>query len=221
MIFGHNTNVSLGQVKYHVQTEDAGIASALIDTTIYCGGRVLYRRTNNYLDLLPLNADREAALKLRLDEQHRQVLEEIRSGALYLPPPTPAQSTSPASAPAKKFAAWPSVGKNIVVKPPEALSLDLVNAKTWLTGKRATLHLRVTGPSGLPVAMAKVTATVAGAAEASSFSTESDARGEAHLAFDMPRLLDANAALLVDATHGSAKGHLRFQLRARQRVPVS
>jgi hypothetical protein len=221
MIFGHNTNVSLGQVKYHVQTEDAGIASALIDTTVYCGGRVLYRRTNNYLDLLPLNADREAALKLRLDEQHRQVLEEIRSGALYLPPPTPAQSTSSASASAKKVAGWPSMEKNIVLKPPEALSLDLVNAKTWLTRKRATLHLRVTGPSGLPVAMAKVTATVAGAVEASNFSTESDARGEARLAFDMPRLHDANAALLVDATHGSAKGHLRFQVRARQRVPVS
>ena len=34
-------------------------------------------------------------------------------------------------------------------------------------------------------------------------------------------LLDANAALLIEASHGSAKGHLRFQLRARQRVTVS
>ncbi len=94
MIFGHNTNVSLGNVKYHVQTEDAGITSALIDTTVFCAGRVLHRRTNNYLDLLPLNADREEALKLRVEEQHRQVIEEIRSGALYLPPPTPAQSSA-------------------------------------------------------------------------------------------------------------------------------
>src|SRR6202047_3825005 len=90
MIFGHNTNVSVGAHKYHVQTEDAGASSALIDTTVYASGRVLHRRTNNYLDLLPLNADREKALKLRLDEQHRQVLEEIRTGALCLPPPTPA-----------------------------------------------------------------------------------------------------------------------------------
>ena len=36
MIFGHNTNVSLGQTTYHVQTEDAGITSALIDTTVFC-----------------------------------------------------------------------------------------------------------------------------------------------------------------------------------------
>ena len=75
--------------KYHVQTEDAGAASALIDTTVYAGGRVLHRRTNNYLDLLPLNPDSEKALKLRLDEQHRQVLEEIRTGAFCFPPSRP------------------------------------------------------------------------------------------------------------------------------------
>ena len=63
MIFGHNTNVAIGNVKYHVQTEDGGITSAHIDTTVYSGGRVLHRRTNSYLDLLPLNADREEALK--------------------------------------------------------------------------------------------------------------------------------------------------------------
>src|ERR1700733_9073043 len=98
MIFGHNSNVTLGHSKYHVQTEDAGPASGLIDTTVYGGGRVLHRRANNYLYLLPLNPDREAALKLRLDEQHRQVLEEIRTGALYLPPSVPPQSAAPTPA---------------------------------------------------------------------------------------------------------------------------
>jgi hypothetical protein len=37
----------------------------------------------------------------------------------------------------------------------------------------------------------------------------------------MPRLSDSNAALLIEATRGSAKAILRFQLRARQRVPVA
>jgi hypothetical protein len=217
MIFGHNTNVNLGQTTYHVQTEDAGTTSALIDTTVYCRGRVLHRRTNNYHDLLPLNSDREAALKLRLDEQHRQVLEEIRSGALYLPPPAP---SSPVSATADKSANGPAHEKNIA--PPAArLFLALLNSKTWLAGKRATLHLRVTDRAGNPVNVAKVTATVVGAHKPGNFSAESDARGEAHLAFDMPRLHDANAAIIIEAAHGSAKGHLRFQLRAKQRVPVT
>jgi hypothetical protein len=212
MIFGHNTNVSVGAHKYHVQTEDAGASSALIDTTVYASGRVLHRRTNNYLDLLPLNADREKALKLRLDEQHRQVLEEIRTGALSLPAPT-----QPAAPPPAKFVSS-LVGKNAAQ--PESLSIELLNPKTWLAGKHATLQLRVTDAHGHPVAGAKITASVSGAAEPANFFSESAASGEAHLAFDMPRLSDPSAALLIEATRGSAKAHLRFQLRARQRVPV-
>jgi hypothetical protein len=215
MIFGHNTNVSLGQTTYHVQTEDAGVTSALIDTTVYCRGRVLHRRTNNYHDLLPLNPDREAALKLRLDEQHRQVLEEIRSGALYLPPPAPVAAT------ANKSGNAHAADKNIAAPQPVMLSLELLNTKTWLTGKRATLHLRVTDRAGNPVSAAKITATVAGANEPGNYSAESGADGGAHLAFDMPRLHDANAAIVIEAAHDSAKGHLRFQLRAKQRVPVT
>jgi hypothetical protein len=197
-----------------VQTEDAGASSALIDTTVYAGGRVLHRRTNNYLDLLPLNADREKALKLRLDEQHRLVLEEIRTGALCLPPPTPPAPPLPtksvSSTAAEKDAAQS-----------ESLSMEFLNAKTWLAGKRATLQLRVTDAKGHPVAGAKITASVSGAAEPATFFSQSTATGEAHLAFDMPRLSDPNAALLIEATRGPAKGYLRFQLRARQRVPAA
>ena len=84
MVFGHNTNLKLGDITFHVQTEDRGVAHAMIDTTVYFHGRVLHRRTNNYFDLLPLDDDRERALKLRLDDQHQTVIEEIRSGLLLL-----------------------------------------------------------------------------------------------------------------------------------------
>jgi len=84
MVFGHNSNLKIGGLTLHVQTEDRGAANGLIDTAVYYRGRVLHRRTSNYFDLLPLDDDREQALKLRLDEQHRTVIEEIRSGALQL-----------------------------------------------------------------------------------------------------------------------------------------
>jgi hypothetical protein len=212
MIFGHNTNVSVGAHKYHVQTEDAGASSALIDTTVYAGGRVLHRRTNNYLDLLPLNPDSEKALKLRLDEQHRQVLEEIRTGALCLPPPTPPAPSAP-----PKFVSSHAAQK----AQSESLAIELLNPKNWLAGKRVTLQLRVTDGHGHPVAGAKITASVSGAAEPANFFSESAATGEAHLAFDMPHFTDPNATLLIEATRGPAKAHLRFQLRARQRIPVA
>ena len=101
MLFGHNTDVKVGETVYHLQTEDRGTASALIDTTVYCRGRVLHRRTNNYFDLLPLDSAREESLKKRIAEQHRSVGEEIRSGALRLMPPPPStQEFPPAQKPA-------------------------------------------------------------------------------------------------------------------------
>src|ERR1700730_16757792 len=92
MLFGHNTNVNAGETTFHVQTEDRGTTNALIDTTVYFHGHVLHRRTNNYFALLPLTPDSEQALKLRLDAQHRAVVEELRTGALRLALP---QQTPP------------------------------------------------------------------------------------------------------------------------------
>src|SRR5262249_58375868 len=82
MQFGHNTNVTVGDVRYHVQTEDRGLAHALIDTMVYLDGRVVHRLTTNYQDLLPIDAASEAVLKERVDGQHHGVMEELRSGKL-------------------------------------------------------------------------------------------------------------------------------------------
>jgi hypothetical protein len=159
-----------------------------------------------------LNADTEKALKLRLDEQHRQVLEEIRTGVLCLPAPTPPSPPAPTK----------SVSSQAAQKPQsQSLFIELLNPKSWLAGKRVTLQVRLTDAQCSPVAGAKITASVSGAAEPADFSTESSATGESHIAFDMPRLAGLDAALLIEAVHGPAKGHLRFQLRARPRVPVA
>jgi hypothetical protein len=197
MLFGHNTNVTVGGTAYHIQTEDSGTAHALIDTTVYFHGRVLHRRIINYFDLLPLNPDREQALKLRLDEQHRNVVEEIRSGALILALP-----------------------RDDKVSPPKSLLLELINAKTWLSGKRATLQVFVRDKeNGAAVEHAHVAARIDGAAEAHEFAAQTGSDGRVQLEFDMPRLAGANAALVIKASDGSAKAHLRFHLRAKPHTP--
>ena len=202
MLFGHNSNVKAGDTTYHVQTEDRGTTNALIDTTVYFHGRVLHRRTNNYFDLLPLNPDTEQALKLRLDEQHHTVIEEIRTGALHLSLPQDENDAARAAAPTSRD-----------------LLLELINAKTWLTGKRALLQVAVRNRTNQAVQGAKVTARVDGAAEISEYSTETGPFGHAQLEFAMPRLAGAEPALVIEASHGNAKGHLRFQLRTKPRVP--
>ena len=202
MLFGHNTNVKVGEITYHVQTEDRGVTNALIDTTVYFHGRVLHRRTNNYFDLLPLNAKSEQSLKQRLDDQHASVVDELRTGALHLP--LPQETKSPTAA------------------VPKVLTLVLINSKTWLAGKRATLDVSVQNrESGEAVNHARIVARIDGAADSNEFKTETGIDGRAQLEFEMPRISGADPALVIEAMHGDAKGHLRFQLKARPKVPAT
>jgi len=204
MQLGHNSNVTVAGDTYHVQTEERGAAQALIDTTVYLRGRVLHRRTNSFTDLLPLNADREQALKLRVDTQHRSVVDELRSGKLRLTVPNDAQTTASQSG---------------AVESATALHLELLNAKTWLTGKQATLQIAVNDHANKPVERATVMARVEGAAMPAAFSAETNLLGRTKLEFDMPALVGPEVALVVEASKGKARAHLRFQLRAKPRVP--
>jgi hypothetical protein len=213
MVFGHNTNLKLGNITFHVQTEDRGEAHALIDTTVYYHGRVLHRRTNNYFDLLPLNEDREHALKLRLDDQHRTVIEEIRSGVLDLAVPP-----SPPISPMTDKAIPPSQSQAQASPEPPKLLLELTNAKSWLSGKRARLQVSVREQSGLPVAGAVVQVGLEGSGSSDSYQGQTDAHGDALIEFDLPPITNAEAALVISAEDHHAKGHLRFALRAKPRV---
>jgi hypothetical protein len=203
MPFGHNSNVTVAGDTYHVQTEERGAANALIDTTVYLRGRVLHRRTNSFSDLLPLNSEREQALKLRVDTQHRGVVDEIRSGKLRFAP-SDGKTRGQAPAPAESAT---------------AIHLELLNAKTWLTGKRALLQIAVNDPRNKPVERATIMARVEGAAEPAAFSSETGSLGRANLAFDMPPLGGAEVALVIEASKGKARAQLRFQLRAKPRAP--
>jgi hypothetical protein len=213
MLFGHNTNLKSGNVTFHVQTEDRGESHAMIDTTVYYHGRVLHRRTNNYFDLLPLNEDREQALRLRLDEQHRTVIDEIRSGALVLtvPPATEAVSPIPRGA--------PSVLRMPVVNEPRKLLLELVNAKSWLTGKRASLQISVREHSGAPIPGAKVRVEIEGGETAEPYLAQTSLGGEARIEFELPRITSAEPALVINAEDQDTKAQLRFALRSKPRVP--
>jgi hypothetical protein len=225
MVFGHNTNTKIGNVTFHVQTEDRGESHALIDTTVYYRGRVLHRRTNNYFDLLPMNEDRQQALKLRLDEQHHTVLEEIHSGALPLavpPDPAPALVAQPASSHlAPEGATLPSLfqAPTNIPAAPRKLVIELSNPKSWLSGKHAALQVSIREESGNPVAHASITVHIEGGAEHAEPRAESSIDGQAQIAFDMPKITSAEAAMVIRAEQNDAHGQLRFALRAKPRVP--
>lgn len=212
MLFGHNTNVKVGEAVLHVQTEDCGNSQALIDTTVYYHGRVLHRRTNNYLDLLPLDSKREEILRNRIDDQHYAVVEELRTGILQLPLP---------AVPAHQALATKKESGNSHEPDSPALAVALTNAKSWLAGKRANLQVAVWHKeNGKAVANVLVNVRIDGAAEAVGFSSKSDLNGHARFEFDMPKLSGTDPALVIEAAEGHSKAHLRFQLRAKSRVPT-
>jgi len=211
MVFGHNTNLKLGNVTFHVMTEDRGESHALIDTTVYYHGRVMHRRTNNYFDLLPLNEDREQALKLRLDEQHRRVIEEIRSGELQMP--IPAVVDKPPVAASGQVPESPAASES------RRLVLELVNAKSWLTGRHAKLLVSVHENGGNPVPGALVKVGIEGIEIGEGFFGQTGSDGQVEIQFEMPRIVSPEAALLIQAEDHGVQGHLRFALRAKPRVP--
>src|SRR5260370_13942425 len=186
MVFGHNTNVTLGTIVYHVQTEDRGASHALIDTTVYYRGRVLHRRTNSYFDLLPLDGDREQALKLRLDEQRRTVLEEMRGGVIQLSIPRAQGPAGDALAIPPEPPARPETTRK--------LRVELTNAKSWLAGKHASLQVSVNEENGEPAAGAKGEAQIEGSVERRVYPAETGESGQPRIEFEIPRLGGGPAA---------------------------
>jgi hypothetical protein len=103
----------------------------------------------------------------------------------------------------------------------DSLVLRLLNAKDWLTGKRATLQVLVFEKTdGAVVPGARVMARIEGAAEPAQHSSATGLDGKAQLAFDMPRLAGGDCALVIEASNGKAHARLHFQLRAKPKVPA-
>ena len=78
MIFGFNTDVSGKDAVYHVQTEDRGVKNPVIDSIVYVGGEIVDRVRTPYV---PQETD-QAEIEAMVRNQHRQLVESIRSGSL-------------------------------------------------------------------------------------------------------------------------------------------
>ena len=90
MVMGFNTDIKHEGVVYHIQTEprkDAGI-----DTTVYMRGAIIHKYKSSYQDLLDSPEFSDEKLKRRLEEQHRQIIAQIRAGGIR--PPAPPASPS-------------------------------------------------------------------------------------------------------------------------------
>ena len=81
MLGGFNTNVRYRGRKFHVQTEDNGRANPKIITLLYEGGVILTSRKRGYEDHLESEQLGEVVREF-MEDQHREMLAELKSGGL-------------------------------------------------------------------------------------------------------------------------------------------
>lgn len=79
MITGYNTDVRHGEVVFHVQTEDKGLANPFIESLIYVGGQVVASRRSSYAQMLAEGKEEKDIVAL-MDHQHRTMIAAIRHG---------------------------------------------------------------------------------------------------------------------------------------------
>lgn len=196
MIFGFNTDIKVGNAVLHVQTEDRGPGNPVIDTTIYTRGRVLHKRATTYKEYRDSPEFNESDLRQRLEEQHRTIIEELRTGKLQLgtegdaPPVTESQASG--------------------------VLVTLLNPASWLSAGTASLRIEVKSrKKGTPLADADVEVSMEGALRPLKFSVKTNAGGLAELNFPMPRLGPAGAELVIRASAPAGLDESRYSLRPK------
>lgn len=192
-VFGFNTDVKVGNTVFHVQTEARGAGNPVLDTVIYVKGRVLAKRGTSYQEFLASPDFNESELRAKLERQHRQILEEIRTGQL-----AEMAELEPPSA-------------------PSGISVQLLNPATFLTGTTAALEVGVTRRgSASPVTQATVRVLLhTGAPQPFQFEIPADASGKANLQFHMPRLGPGGAEMVIQASAADGQDEIKYTLRPK------
>jgi hypothetical protein len=202
MSSGFNTDVKVGEHVFHVQTEDRGPHHPIIDTVVYQSGRILHRRASNYeqgSDDVPYTPEE---LRRRVEEQHRAVIEAIRSGAL---------DAEIASAETATQASRPS-----------GIQVQLLNPGSWLSAGKVSLELEVSRKADRqPQVGAAVKAVIEGALDKGTHTGTSDEQGRVRILFPLPPLGKGDLALVIEAQADAWKDEIRFAMRTREKNPAA
>jgi hypothetical protein len=196
MSFGFNSEVSVGEVLCHVQTECHDVPRAMIETLAYCRGRIIHRRTTDSSGLAGSLDSGNERLRVRAEVQHRSVMDALRSGKITIP-------TIENGAPSD-FSG--------------GIRVRLRNSNSWLNKGTASLEVEVIRTdNGHPVSEASVEAHLEGAQQEMCFTAVTDADGLARIQFKFPPMKGDSAALVIRATVRAGGDEIRYALRSRQK----
>jgi hypothetical protein len=198
MSSGFNTDIKVGEHVFHVQTEDRGPSHPVIDTLVYQNGRILHRKSSHYENLAGSPLFTPETLRQQVQDQHRSVIEALRSGHLDAEIAV-AELASQAARPA-------------------GIQIQLLNPGSWLSAGKVSLELEVSRRADRrPQPGAQVDATIEGALRDGRHSAQSDDQGRAHIQFPLPPLGKGDLALVIQAQADAAKDEIRFSMRTREK----
>jgi hypothetical protein len=198
MSSGFNTDVRIGAQVFHVQTEDRGPSHPSIDTVVYQNGQVLHRRFSSYEQSVSSADFTPETLRLRVENQHRAVIEDLRSGALDAEIAAAVEHAARAG----------------------GIQVQLLNPESWLSGGHVSLDVEILRRAdGQPEPGAEVEAAIEGALQDARHSGKCDDRGRLQLQFPLPPLGKGELALVIQARAGAGKDEVRFTMRSRPKAP--
>jgi hypothetical protein len=198
MSSGFNTDVRVGERVFHVQTEDRGPSHPSIDTAVYQNGRILHRRSSSYEQFVSTPDFTPETLRLRVEDQHRAMIEELRSGGLDAEIAAAAEDAARAG----------------------GIQVQLLNPGSWLSGGNVSLDVEILRRAdGQPEPGAEVEAVIEGALQDARHSGTCDVHGRLQLQFPLPPLGKGDLALVIQARAGAGKDEVRFTMRSRAKAP--
>jgi hypothetical protein len=197
MSSGFNTDVRVGEQVFHVQTEDRGPAYPAIDTAVYQNGRVLHRRSSNYQEFAASEAFSSDELRQRVENQHRAVIDDLRSGVLDAEIASAAQQAPRAT----------------------SIQVQLLNPGSWLSGGHVALDIEILRRAdGQPEPGVEVEAVIEGALENARHAGICAENGRLKLQFPLPPLGKGDLALVIHARKETAEDEIRFTMRSRSKA---
>jgi hypothetical protein len=211
MSSGFNTDIRVGEKIFHVQTEDRGPSHPVIDTAVYQNGRVVHRRSSNYQEYAASSDFSAEGVRQRVQEQHRAIIQELRSGALGGAAPMAAEAVT-APEPEEPKAAGAGAGAG-------GIQVQLLNPQSWLSAGRVSLDLEILRRADRqPWPGAAIEAAIEGSASQDRHTGTSDEQGRARIQFPLPPLGKGDLTLVILASADGDRDELRFSMRSREKV---
>jgi hypothetical protein len=210
---GFNSDVHVGEQVFHVQTEDRGPARPILDTVVYQNGMVLCRRASNYEAFAASAEFTPEALRQKVEAQHREVIEGLRSGALVAEIVAAREKAQEKAQEKAKQVAQDQTTAN-------AIQIQLLNPDSWLTAGTVSLDVAILSRANQqPKVGVQVEAMIEGALQAARHAGTSDDQGRVQIQFPMPQLGAGDLALVIHAKTDTAKDEIRFAMRSRPKSP--